>query len=234
MAERIGISKNVKLEWMNLAADQHLLGKTQAEAMPIIDSKIRESIKCQANVRTIRAILSNMWFKNQDWFLEKATNVTRGIAINERVPVHWALMMARYPFFYDMSSAIGCLFDFRDEITIDQIRNRIYEKWGARATLKPGISQVVHMLKDLKVLNSIKPAGTYTHKLVVISDVGTVQLLCAAILMGADKEYMTWESILQHPALFPFTIEEVTQGDMASCEHLCLERMGDDVVIRVR
>ena len=234
MAERIGLSKNVKLEWMNLAADQHLLGKTQTEAMPVIDERIHESIKCQANVRTIRAILMNMWFKNQDCFLEKATNVTRGISYNERLAVHWALLLVRYPFFYDLCSAIGNLFEFRDEITIEQIRNRVYDKWGARATLKPGLSQVIHMLKDLKILNPVKPTGTYTHNSIIVSDVNIMQLLCASIIFASGKEYMTWENITQHPAIFPFCVEGITQADMASWDQLCIERMGDDVVIRIK
>lgn len=233
MAERIGLSKNVKLEWMNLAADQHLLGKTQMEAMPVIDTKIQETIKCQANVRTIRAILMNMWFKNQDWFLDQAANVTRGISESERLTIHWALMLARYPFFYDLCTAIGGLFDFREEVTTEQIRNRVFDKWGARATLKPGLSQVIHMLKDLKILNPVKPIGTYTHNTIPVSDAKIMQLLCAAILMASGKEYMTWENISQHPALFPFAVEGLTQGDMASCEHIRLERMGDDVILRV-
>ena len=48
------------------------------------------------------------------------------------------------------------------------------------------------------------------------------------------NQYMTWEEMIQHPALFPFHIDDLTQADMASCEHLCLEHMGDDVVIRVK
>ncbi len=234
MAERIGFSKNVKLEWMNLAADQHLLGKTQAEAMLVIDAKIRESIRCQANVRTIRAILMNMWFKNQDWFLEKATDVTRGISENERLPVHWALMLVRYPFFYDLCFAIGSLFEFRDRITIEQIRNRVFEKWGARETLKPGLAQVIHMFKDLMVLDPVKPTGTFTHNRIPVFDIHTMHLLCAATIIASGKEYMTWESVTQHPALFPFSIKGITQSDMASCERLSLEQMGDDVVIRIK
>lgn len=234
MAERVGLSKNVKLEWMNVAANLHLLGKTQMEAMPIIDEKIHESITCQANVRTIRAILMNMWFKNQDWFLDKATDVASGISDQERLAVHWALMLARYPFYYDLCSAIGNLFKFRDEITQEQIRNRVFEKWGARDTLKHGITQVIHMLKDFKVLNPVKPAGTYTHNTIAVSDAKIMQLLCAAVLMASEKEYITWENVTEHPAIFPFIAEGLTQGDMASCEHLCLERMGNDIVIRIK
>lgn len=45
---------------------------------------------------------------------------------------------------------------------------------------------------------------------------------------------MTWEEIADHRALFPYEIEHVTQADLAACEKLCLERIGDDIVIRVK
>ena len=218
---------------MNLAADQHLLGKTQDEAMPVIDEKIRESISCQANLRTIRAVLLNMWFKNQDWFLDAASEIMPGLPNSERIAIHWALLLKRYPVFYDLCSVIGGLFDYRDAITLTQIRNRIFEKWGARDTLQNCLSKNIQMFKELNSLVAVKPAGTYTRNTMKITDSKIMQLLCAAVIDASGKEYLNWEEIIQHPALFPFQVEDLTQGDMASCEHLCLERMGDDVVIRV-
>ncbi len=232
MAERIGLSKNIKLEWMNLAADQHLAGKTQIEAVPVIDEKIRESVTCQANVRTIRAVLMNMWFKNQDWFLERASEVIRVASSNERIAIHWAMLLKRYPVFYDLCTVIGGLFQYREEITLAQIKNRIFEKWGARDTLQSCLSKNIQMLKELRALNAIKPVGTYTHNTMIISDVHVIQLLCYSIICATGKACITWEDILHHPALFAFKIQNVTQGDMAACEKLILERMGDDVVIR--
>ena len=130
-------------------------------------------------------------------------------------------------------TVIGGLFQFRDEITLDQIRKRIFEKWGARDTLQSSLSKNIQMFKELQALTSIKPVGTYTRNIMSISDTHVVQLLCISIIEASGKDYMTWEELLQHPALFPFTIDDVTQGDMASCEHIRLERMGDDVVFRV-
>ena len=40
--------------------------------------------------------------------------------------------------------------------------------------------------------------------------------------------------IINHPALFAFRIEHVTQADIAACDHLLLERMGDEIVIRTK
>ena len=83
------------------------------------------------------------------------------------------------------------------------------------------------------IRNFSKFASSIPDDMLRDSTVSAVQLLCAAIIERSGKEYMTWEEFISHPALFPFRIENVTQADMASCEHLCLERMGDDVVIRL-
>lgn len=234
MAERIGLSKNIKLDWMNLAADQHLQGKNQTEAMPVIDGLIHESITCQANLRTIRAVLLNMWFKNEDWYLDKASKAIMGLPSNERIPIHWALLLKRYPVFYDLCTVIGGLFEYREEITLGQIRNRIFEKWGARDTLQGCLSKNMQMFRELKALEAIKPAGTYKRNTMVISDVNIMQLLCASLIDASGKEYMSWEEVIHHPALFPFAICDISQADMAACDNLLLERMGDEVVLRTK
>jgi hypothetical protein len=44
---------------------------------------------------------------------------------------------------------------------------------------------------------------------------------------------MTWESFITHPAIFPFTINNVTQADIAAIPYLSMERMGEQVVFRI-
>ena len=51
MAERIGLSKNVTLEWMELAANCKLSGKAQDEAYPILNEKIGEIIHSPVNAK---------------------------------------------------------------------------------------------------------------------------------------------------------------------------------------
>ena len=234
MAERIGLSKNVTLEWMELAANCKISGMTQEEAYPVLNEKIGETIHSPVNSKQIRVILFNMWYRPEDWFLERSTEVAKGLPVDERIAVHWALLLKRYQVFYDMCTVIGGLFNFRDEITLAQIRSRIFEKWGARDTLQNCLSKNIKMFKELKSINAAKSAGTYTRNIMTVSDVNITQLLCIALITASGKEYMSWEDVIQHPALFPFHIVNLTQADMASCEHLFLERMGDDVVIRVK
>ncbi len=234
MAERIGLSKNVALEWMELAANCRLSGKTQEEAYPVLNERISETIHSPVNSKQIRVILFNMWYRPEDWFLEACTKAAEGLPVDERIGIHWALLLKRYQVFYDLCVVIGGLFDYRDEITLAQIRNRIFEKWGARDTLQNCLSKNIQTFRELKSIIAVKPAGTYQRNKMAIDNARTMQLLCAAVIESSGKQYMTWEELIQHPALFPFSIENLTQADMASCNHLCLERMGDDVVIRVK
>lgn len=234
MAERIGLSKNVTLEWMELAANCRLSGKTQDEAYPILNERIGEIIHSPVNSKQIRVILFNMWYRPEDWFLEASTKAAVNLPTDERIGVHWALLLKRYQVFYDLCSVIGGLFDYRDEITLGQIRTRIFEKWGARDTLQNCLSKNIQTFKEMKSIISARAPGTYRRNMMVLSNSSIMQLLCVAIIERSEKQYMTWEELIQHPALFPFRIEHLTQADIASCEKLCLERMGDDIVIRVK
>ncbi len=234
MAERMGLSKNVTLEWMELAANCKISGMTQEEAYPILNEKIGETIHSPVNSKQIRVILFNMWFRPEDWFLTRSTEIAKALPANERIAIHWALLLERYPVFYDLCTVIGGLFEFRDEITLAQIRNRIFEKWGARDTLQGCLSKNMQMFRELKSLEAIKPAGTYKRNTMAISDVNTMQLLCASLIDASGKEYMSWEEVIHHPALFPFVICDISQADMAACDNLLLERMGDEVVLRTK
>ncbi len=234
MAERIGLSKNVTLEWMELAVNCRLSGKTQDEAYPILNEKIGETIHSPVNAKQIRVILFNMWYRPEDWFLDTCTKAAANLPTNERIGIHWALLLKRYQVFYDLCVVIGGLFDYREVITLAQIRNRIFEKWGARDTLQNCLSKNIQTFKELKSLSAAGAPASYQRKTMILNNAKIMQLLCVAIIEQSGKQYMTWEEVIHHPALFPFKIENLTQADMAFCDRLCLERMGDDVVIRVK
>ena len=234
MAERVGLLRTVTLEWMDQAVNCKLAGKSLEDAIALLDGQISESYQNPVNIRQARTILINMWYRPEDWFLAQSLLAAEGLTISERIPLHWALLIERYQFFYDLSSSIGRLFAFRDEISIDLIRSRVFEIWGLRGTLDACIRKNVKTIREMNCMQEGKTKGFYTRETQRLNDVSAVQLLCAAVIDRSGKEYMSWEEFISHPALFPFQIESVTQADMASCEHLCLERMGDDVVIRVK
>lgn len=234
MAERVGLARNFNLEWLNAVADCCAIGKTKQEAREYLDDIIRQRISSKDNIRKTRTMLTNLWYDNETWIKHQSVNVIGEIARIERLPLHWALLLSYYPVFFDLCTVIGSLLEYREEVTMQQIRSRIYDKWGARTTLEHSLAKNMQSLKDIGVLLPKTSAGVYSAVKTVVDEKKLVYCLIDSILKNEASEYMTWESIVHHPALFPFTIENVTQADIASCEHFVLERMGDDVVIRIR
>ena len=234
MAEQVGLARNFTLDWLDAAADCQMLGKDKAEAHEYLDSIISQTIQSKDNIRKTRTIMLNLWYGNEPWIMHESIEACRYAARSERLPLHWALLLAYYPVFFDLCSVIGSLLEYRDTVTLQQIKSRIYEKWGARTTLEHSLSKNMQSLKDVGAMIPQQAAGAYTAANYTVDSKRIVYVLADSILKNEQREYMTWEEIIHHPALFPFSIVNVTQADLASCERFSLERMGDDVVIRRR
>lgn len=232
MAEQVGLARNFTLEWLDAAADCQMLGKDKAEAHEYLDSIISQKIQSKDNIRKTRTIMLNLWYSNEPWIMHESIAACRDVTRNERLPLHWALLLAYYPVFFDLCSVIGSLLEYRNTVTLQQIKSRIFEKWSARTTLEHSLSKNMQSLKDVGAMVPQQIAGAYTAANYTVDSKRIVYVLVDSILKNEQREYMTWEEIIHHPALFPFTIENVTQADLASCNHFVIERMGDDVVIR--
>ena len=234
MAERVGLARNISEEYLNAVADCRLANKSLIETKDILNELVGTHIHAQTNIRKTRTILLNIWFQNDPWFQDACMVIAREISVSERLPLHWALLMVAYPVFFDTCAIIGTLLDYRDEVTATQIKERIFEAWGARTTLLHAITKNLQTMKDMRVLKPQAKNGTYKPECHTVDNRKIVCVLAAAILNCSGQEYMTWEEIIHHPALFPFDIEHVTQADLAACERFHLERMGDDMVIRIK
>ena len=234
MAEQISLTNNVDLNWMELALNCRIRGKSRDEAKEILNAAISETIKSKDNLRKKRDILLNMWYRDDEWFLSRSVQAAEGAAENSRIALHYAQLLRVYPVFYDLCDTIGTLFQYRDEITTAQIRERLFELWGARATLLEGIPKNIQTLRELQTLEIGSSKGRYIKHITVLRESKTVELLTIALLQHAGQEGLTWESITQHPVFFPFQIENVSQADMAASEKLQLNKMGDRILIVVK
>ena len=234
MAEQVGLARYFNLEWLDAAADCKIADNTKEEARIYLDDLIGQRIQSKDNIRKTRTIMLNVWYGNDAWFVEECTKICRGIFRKERLGLHWALIMIYYPVFFDLCTVIGSSLEYKDEIQFTQIKARIFEKWGARNTLEHSLSKNFQTLKDMNVLEPGEKVGSYKPVCHVLNDPKIVCVLAAAILKSSGRDYMTWEQIIRHPALFPFKLRGVTQADMPTCGRLALERIGDDIVIRLK
>lgn len=234
MAERVALSKPISLDLLNEVYEEYISGLTKQESKEKLDEIISQKIASKDNIRKIRTIVQNLWYVDSDWFHEAASLAAQYLARIERLPVHWAMLMNCYPLFTDMCVVMGQLFEIKDSVSATQIKAAIYSKWGARNTLEASLSKNLKSLRDMDALTYGDNHASYAKVTHMVSDPKVIALLFAAVMHATKQQYMTWESFITHPTIFPFTINHVTQADMAAIPYLIMERMGEHVVFRIK
>ena len=233
MAERITLTRNFNTEWLNAAARFRLMGLSREEAHAALDELIAQRISSKDNIRKIRTIMLQLWFDNEDWFQNAAIQCCRDLPEPQWLPVQWSLILLRYPVFFDLASTLGTMFDYKDTVLVAQVREHIFEKWGARATLLHSLSKNIQTLRDMNVLTPAGRTGEYGYAKHDVSDTKAAAILLAATMACSKQTHIAWNALIQHPAIFPFNIIHVSQGDIAACEMILLEKMGDGIVLRL-
>lgn len=234
MAERVALSKPISLDLLNEVYEEYIAGFTKLESKEKLDKIISQKISSKDNIRKTRTIVQNLWYVEPDWFHGEASSVARYLSRTERLPVHWALLMNCYPIFTDMCVVMGQLFELKDSVSATQIKAAIFSKWGARNTLEASLSKNLKSLRDMEAIMYGDNRTSYAKVTHTVSDAKVVALLFTAVMLATGQQYMTWESFITHPAIFPFAINDVTQADMEATPYLAMERMGEQVVFRIK
>lgn len=233
MAKSVIFTRSINLDLLNEVYEEYIAGLTKLESKSKLEEIIGQNIRDKDNINKTRTILQNLWFIDTDRFHNEAAEVARYLTRIERLPVHWAVLMVTYPIFTDLCIVLGQLFELKDAVSATQIKEEIFNKWGARSTLDSSLSRNLKSLRDMDTIKRAEKHTTYakvTHK---VSDHKVVAVLFAAVLLSTKQQYMTWESFITHPAIFPFAICDVTQADIAAVPYLTMERMGEQIVFRV-
>lgn len=234
MANPITFSRNLNIDWLNAVAGYRLAGVNREDAASALNELVGQRIASKDNIRKSRTLLLSIWYDNDPWFLAQAETTCRGLPHSQWLPVHWALMLLKFPIFHDVCDVAGKLLEYKECITIAQIKQRVFEKWGARNTMLHTLPKVVQTLKDIHALEPGEVKGTYKAHAWKVSDLQSATMLTAALLASNDRQQMTWNALSQDPAIFPFEFTQVGQADIAACERLRLEKSGNEVVIRLR
>ena len=137
MAKIVGLSRNLKLQWLNKVVELASSNLTEQEIKDQLNEYLSFEISSPTNLRKTREILMNIWVYENDIsnkLREEAISIVRDMP-EYALAAHWCMMLATYPVFVDMCKLIGRLSEFQDEITLSQIKQKLYDEWGERTTL---------------------------------------------------------------------------------------------------
>lgn len=205
MAKMVGLSRNLKLQWLNKVVELVSSNLTEQEIKDQLNEYLSFEISSPTNLRKTREILMNIWvYENviSNKLREEAVSIVRDMPEYALV-AHWCMMMATYPVFVDMCKLIGRLSEFQDEITLSQIKQKLYDEWGERTTLYHSIDKLISTLKKLSVLKCDKP-GKYQIVKHTVRNSRVSAFMVYAMMLVDDSGYYPFVELSNAVYFYPF------------------------------
>ena len=197
MAKMVGLSRNLKLQWLNKVVELILEDLKEEEIKEQLNEYLSFEIESPTNNRKTREILMKIWVYDND-YSDKIRATALELIRNYpeySMPIHWCMMLAAYPVFADMCKLIGKITEFQDEITLTQLKQKLFEEWGERTTLYHSIDKLIATLKAMEALTCDK------HR---ISNSKVVSFMVHTMMLVDDGGYYTFTEVNSSKYLYPF------------------------------
>jgi hypothetical protein len=223
--ETIGIKQVVRLEWMQKTANFLLAGLNKKQ----IRLELHELLSGKQNNgsfdergATSRSQAVNMLMKIWVSPSPELVDLRNGALILLRehsiddLNIHWSLISAAYPFWFNVARQIGRLLNLQDQVTQVQIFNRLKEQYGDRETVSRYARYAVRSMVAWGVLKDSATRGCYEKPPQITStDTKVSVLMIEAALHAIPEGKGMLGLLLNNPAFFPFQIPAMT-GDSIS------------------
>ena len=205
MAKMVGLSRNLKLPWLNEVVRLYAEGLDDNQIKEKLNEYLSFEIGSPTVLRKTREILMNIWVYENDYTVALRDEALRLFQKDSdyALPVHRCMMLAAYPVFQDMCRLIGKIGEFEETITTKQIKQKLFDEWGERSTLYHSSDKLISTLKALEALDSEK-TGVYSIKKHEFSKPEIVDFLLYVMMKIDDAGYYSLLDLENSVYLFPF------------------------------
>lgn len=231
MAKMVGLSRPIKLEWLNKTVDLLMEGMDALQIKDELNEYLSFEIKSSINIRKTREILKAIWVNTPDELVSLKQNAFEAYKNKneDRLAAHWCMLLVTYPVFSDVCSLIGKLTNIQDTFTTTWLKEKLYEVWGERETLLHSCDKILQTLKFMGVIENEK-VGVYRIKKYKVESKKSIEVLLTAMLHLKEKAYYEISELSCVPKLFPFVFD-VSYEWLHNSEVFKLNNFGGKVVL---
>ena len=237
----IGFDRRLDIEWLDAAAALAAAATPSEEARTQLARLLGGNMASQSHhgaVYKTTTVLRRIWidaFEQARPIRDDALKLLGEVDAEGRIAIHWAVLLATYPFFCDVMAAVGRMLTLQDTVSLNLVTRRMVEAWGSRTTLPRAVQRVVRSVVQWGVLSDGADKGFYRFsrpRIVVPRELE--ELLIEGVLLGSGQDSHSFDQLAGHPALFPFRIS-LTPTDLRGSPRLEVHRQGLDMdVVELR
>jgi hypothetical protein len=208
---QIGFSQPIELAWLEAAANFVADGLSPEDARARLDEllshKIAVNSSSKRSSRNKRVtILISTWVKPKRelvGFRDHALSVLKLASGRDRTLVHYAMLIATYPFFALVANHVGRLLRLQDQCSMYQLKRRCREELGQRDTVSFAVTRVIRTFLDWGILAKGDKTGLYSiERPIEPASQEIVEILAEATLIASGETNALAEQILASPCLF--------------------------------
>ena len=235
--DSLGIKQVIRLEWMEKSVDLLMAGFSQKEIRQELDDYLscrKQSgglgVRGQISYLMAVGILMKSWitpsaelvnFSNAAKFLIKDNSLNQ----SEKTAIHWAMISAAYPFWFNVARQVGRLLNLQDQITSQQIVRRLKEKYGDRQTVSRVARYVVRSFVAWGVLKDTDRKGCYERgQIFTIDNPHVICLLLEGALHTVTESKSSINALYNNPGFYMFDLPLLT-GELIAQVNSRLEVM---------
>ena len=244
--EKLGIKQTIQRNWMDKTLQMLLAGLSEKEIRLELDEYLSTQKQSggvgERGKKTYGMAISLLaaWFAPDNevvTFRDHALHLARDLKPVDWLPLHWAVISASYPFWFNVARQAGRLLSLQDQITQAQIFGRLKEQYGDRETVSRNARYVVRSFVAWGVLKDSETKGCYEKPaLVDISDINVAIMMIESALLANSESKCALGLLLNNPGFFPFQLP-VMSGDYISqhCGRIDVVRFGlDDELLKLK
>ena len=244
--ETLGIKQAIRFEWMQKAANQLLAGldaKTiRQELHEFLADRKGNGSEGERSDQTRTFVVNNLmniWVSPDPELIPFRDASLAFLREYPSIPlaVHWGMISAVYPFWFNVARQTGRLLALQDQVTQTQIINRLKEQYGDRQTVSRYARFVIRSFVAWGALKDSEAKACYEKAAQVSISEPNLAILMFESALLANPEAKSALGLLQNnPAFFPFQFPVMT-GDFVSqrSERIDVLRYGlDDELLKLK
>jgi len=244
--EAIGIKQAIRFEWMQKATNLLLAGldakNIRQELHEFLTERKGNGSEGNRSVRTRTFLVNNLmkiWVSPD---LELTPFRDASLAFLQENPsmalaVHWGMISAVYPFWFNTARQTGRLLALQDQVTRMQIINRLKEQYGDRQTVSRYAQYVTRSFVAWGVLQDSEAKGCYEKAAPIsIPNVYLAILMTESALLATPAGKGALGLLLNNPAFFPFQLPVMSGEFISQCsDRIEVIRYGlDDELLKLK
>jgi hypothetical protein len=218
--------------WLDALLDRLVEETDTGRLRKFLDGLLRKELPGKESRAKTAGILLRIWAtvpERLHLLRSRAIDMLGEISGQDRIWLHWGMVVLAYPFFRDNAESIGRLLALQDDFTTAQVHGRIVPTWGDRTTTKKAANSVLGSMVDWEVLRAADKKGHFLLAKKIPPAPKALQLwLLETHLMAASADEIEAHQLLRLPESYPFTFN-VGVGDLRKHPSFVVHRQGLDM-----